>query len=188
MRPWTNDWWTKGKIGVGWLSLFQGLLCWMSFCGCDWSEHDKRAGHLFGCGCEPCCGDPCNPLSALYCLLCFTCCGPCVTCKWYASQLDQPCAMFNHVFLGYCMLYGFLRCFMRYNARMEAGVWDDPDSCDKIFGDWFLTCCCCTSTCATFQELRSVPREHWDCMSGDCVCCLTEIRLVRRPPGGKSMA
>merc|ERR1712137_1300126 len=116
-------------------------------CFIDWTGYNDPAGPCWNCfhnNCEPCCGEPCNPLDGLYCFLCFWCCGPCVMCKWWASQLDQPCALVNHVLpvfvamiFGVTCLFGWL---LRYNGRMEAGVTENPDSIDKYLGDFFLSC------------------------------------------------
>ena len=167
-------------------------------CFCDWTEYNEAAGALCSCchnNCEPCCGEPCNFLEGCYCFLCWWCCGPCLTCKWWASQLDQPCALINHVLVGCCMMFcGFswlFNCLVRYNGRMEAGVTENPDSIDKYLGDCFLPCCCLTSPCALCQQLRAVPKSHWDCLDmeahGCCSVCVGDLRIITPPPGGNKM-
>merc|ERR1711862_779644 len=52
---------------------------------------------------------------------------------------------------------------IRYNSRMEANVFDEPDSIDKYIGDCFLPCCCLTAPCAGCQQLRAIPKSNWDC-------------------------
>jgi len=168
-------------------------------CFIDWTGYNDPAGPCWNCfhnNCEPCCGEPCNPLDGLYCFLCFWCCGPCVMCKWWASQLDQPCALVNHVlpvflamFFGVTCLFSWL---LRYNGRMEAGVTENPDSIDKYLGDFFLSCLPCTAPCATCQQCRAVPKSHWNCLDmethGAISPFVSDIKILVPPPGGKTMA
>ena len=75
---------------------------------------------------------------------------------------------------------------LRYNARLEAGVYETPDTIDKYIGDCFLPCCCLTAPCALCQQLRAVPKSHWDCcgqLMGEegFICMLDEWKLMRTP-------
>lgn len=178
----------------------------LEFCWCDWTEKNEAGGACWQCchnSCEPCCGDPCNFLDGLYCCLCWWCCSPCQLSKYWASQVEQPCSCINHC-IPVCLLLllagiGFpcnvpmciFNMVVRYNSRLEAGVFDNPDSIDKHIGDFFLPCCCLTAPCQFCQQLRTVPSTHWDCCgqlrgAEGFVCILDDWRLIRSP-GGKTM-
>lgn len=185
------------KNGVEILHLL--VVTHMSVCACDWSEYNEAAGPCWACfhnNCEPCCGEPCNFMDGLYCCLCWWCCSLCNISKYWASQIEQPCSCVNHcliIFLIHIInqfLMGIpvilFNMMLRYNARLEANVFDTPDPVDRYIGDCFLPCCCLTAPCAGCQQLRAVPKEHWDCcgqLMGDqgFVCYLPEWKLMRVP-------
>ena len=173
-----------------------------SFCFHDWTGFSDAGGPLCNCfhnNCEPCCGEPCNVLDGLYCFTCMACCFPCVQVKWWASQVDQPCALLNHVLpfviLQILGLNTFVFCWLnRYNTRMIAGVYEEPsDGFDKCIGDCFLGWCPCTGCCAFFQQLRAEPKTEWDCLDcsahGSPVCCAPSFKLIsdRKSPAAKTM-
>ena len=169
----------------------------MSFCGCDWSEYNEAGGPCWACchnNCEPCCGEPCNVLDGLYCCLCWSFCSSCQLAKMWASQVDQPCAFVNHCLPILIILLLdslvpvriFFNMLIRYNSRLKAGVYDTPDPIDRFIGDCFLPCCCFTAPCALGQELRTIPKEDWDCcgqLFGEegCVVMVDEFRFMRSP-------
>jgi len=123
--------------------------------------------------CEPCCGEPCNPVDGLRCAACWLlpCFALCTLSKFYATSQKQDCTLMGHV-LPYvvaflcsafvpippfntvpCML---LRVATRHNYRGQNGAGDPR----FFFGDCLLATIC--APCATCQELRSSPKESWD--------------------------
>eukprot|EP01095_Lingulamoeba_sp_RSL-Kostka_P000627 TRINITY_DN1090_c0_g1_i9.p1 TRINITY_DN1090_c0_g1~~TRINITY_DN1090_c0_g1_i9.p1 ORF type:complete len:269 (-),score=89.33 TRINITY_DN1090_c0_g1_i9:338-1144(-) len=60
--------------------------------------------------CEPCCGEPCNPLSGLYCFACWVCCYCPSAAKLLAYENDQDCQLVNHCGL-YVAVYLWMMCF-----------------------------------------------------------------------------
>ena len=173
----------------------------MSFCGCDWSEYNEAGGPCWACchnNCEPCCGEPCNVLDGLYCCLCWWCCGYCQLAKMWASQVDQPCACVNHcipiiillIIESFFPVMLFFNMLIRYNSRLNAGVYDTPDPFDRLVGDCFLPCCCFTAPCSFCQQLRTIPKEDWDCcgqLLGEdgCVAMADEFRFITSPQAQK---
>lgn len=137
---------------------------------CVWNNDNG----LYHCQkCEPCCGEPCNPLSGLYCFLCFCCCPICTMSKMYASSLDQDWACLNHFlpfFLAYCICpiipipyantfpQNFLRATVRHNSRVR----DKTGEENHCFGDCFLALCPFTGPCGACQEIRTFAIEDWD--------------------------
>jgi len=122
----------------------------------DWKGKGGNAGICWECWkLEPCCGEPCNFMDGLRCVLCFWCCGPCSAGKLFAYTVEQECAVVNH-----CLYVCFCGCFasicLRHNLRLIHGV-GDPEN---WLGDIILAWVC--GACAFCQELRSVDPSTWD--------------------------
>ena len=133
------------------------------FLGCDWGSNNSW-WHFWKC--EPCCGEPCNPISALYCLICFMC-PPCALCTWShvcASDLEQNCALVNHTLPIFLLTvteipYTVCSC-IRNKRKIRSGVGMEPGCPGKI-GDIIMTCPPCLP-CTLCQICRSMDREQWD--------------------------
>ena len=127
--------------------------------------------------CEPCCGKPCNFVEGLYCCLCWYCCGCFVLPKFYASAQKQECACLNHcvpfliVYFAGIIPYigGIISAIVmfaiisatRFNLRKMHGIGDPKcHPCDCL-GLW----CCVPGYCLWCQEIRSLPKESWDCLN-----------------------
>ena len=146
-------------------------------CGCNWGA---RGGNLCDCcTCTPCCGTPCNFMDGLYCCALFSFCFPCVYAKMYASSLDQPCGIVNHL-LPY--LLG-LNCLMAPLLRTNVRNMNNVGSPGFAISDACLPWCCCTAPCASCQECRAVSKSDWDFLAPDNeIQLLVEpIRIIRPP-------
>ena len=116
----------------------------------------------------------------------------------WASQVDQPCACVNHcipiiillIIESFFPVMLFFNMLIRYNSRLNAGVYDTPDPFDRLVGDCFLPCCCFTAPCSFCQQLRTIPKEDWDCcgqLLGEdgCVAMADEFRFITSPQAQK---
>lgn len=120
--------------------------------------------------CSPCCGSPCNIKDALYCLVCWHCCGLCVTTKLFAYSLSQECAIFPHLICIWCFGPWAAPC-MRYNLRKKAGARGN------ICGD--LVCLYFCGCCSWLQQLRSAPVSGWDILPPRVPqICAPQIKLL----------
>lgn len=119
----------------------------------DWGE--GKGDKLYECWkLEPCCGQPCNPMDAIYCLGTFYCCGICAMSNLAAKALGfDQWGIWPHCLCFYCCPL-CMSTATRYNLRRRQNV---PGN---IVGDFFISWCC--SSCAMCQQLRSVPKSMWD--------------------------
>jgi len=126
--------------------------------------------------CEPCCGEPCNPMDGLRCAACWICpcCTFCTLAKFFASTLDEECTMINHcapivvallvsLFCGWIPGASFLPWWyiitaIRHNARVRNETGDPV----HYFGDCLLGNFPIINCCALGQELRTFPKESYD--------------------------
>ena len=171
------------------------------FFSCDWGG---QAGCcLWDCWkCNPCCGDPWDPLHAIYCFLCF--CTPAALITWpyvCAEDLGQDCAVGNHFlpfFTVNCITSEIVPCgiwsCIRHNRRVR---YAEPDlkheGCPSKLGDFicvmtpFLPCILC-------QMCRSMERDQWNwpkkCSQKPCcqicVCpfkCYTYAKEIEEEKG-----
>jgi len=156
---------------------------------CDWTPFNAQGGACWNCchnNCEPCCGQPCNFVSGLYCCLCWYFCSCCVRAKLWSSQVDQSCAVGNHcipmiLVSWWDIPYAIMTCLLRFNARKKAGAYSKDDGVVPVICYCLMAWCCCL--CITCQQLRTVPRKNWDFLEqlteGDgFVCCLSDCKIV----------
>mmetsp|Transcript_32704 Transcript_32704/g.44921 ORF Transcript_32704/g.44921 Transcript_32704/m.44921 type:complete len:152 (-) Transcript_32704:64-519(-) len=130
----------------------------MEMFSCEWPEPGGACWEITKM--EPCCGDPCNPADGAFCCLCWYFCGWCSFAKYYASSLDQECALINHCLLVCCNVWGVCSIIARHNVRAKVGAGPDPDDTMGWVGDCVMVWFCCP--CAFCQELRAVKKEDWD--------------------------
>jgi Cys-rich protein (TIGR01571 family) len=120
---------------------------------CDWGGD---AGACWECWrVRPCCHDT---KSAIYCCLCWWCCGLCSSAKLFSYSVKQNCAVVNHCLPAWCC--GIcVAVLVRHNIRTQLRVGDTKTTSGWI-GDCLLSCCC--GPCVLCQELRAVPKDAWD--------------------------
>ena len=107
---------------------------------------------------EPCCGDPCNPEDAIYCALCWYCCGWCSFAKHYASAIDQEeCALVNHCLILCCNFCAVFNIITRHVIRVKLGAGPDDDDLMGWIGDLAVVWCCCCCTSSFFFFSLSFP-------------------------------
>ena len=124
--------------------------------GIDQFDWGGSAGKIYEFWkCEPCCGSPMNPKDAIYCMFCWYCCPLCTESKFFASALNQECALVPHILCVWCVPNIAAVC-LRYNLRKGNGVKGN------MCGDF--VCMHCLPCCAHLQELRSKPISSWDLM------------------------
>ena len=140
--------------------------------------------------CQPCCGEPCNPMDAIKCAACWLlpCFSLCTLSKFYATSLKQDWTLSGHV-LPYCVAglcaaffpippFNSVPCLLlrtatRHNYRGQNGAGDPR----FMFGDCLLGVMC--GPCATCQELRSAPVRTLLCTPPTCsLLILPAERLV----------
>ncbi|CUG90402.1 transmembrane protein, putative [Bodo saltans] len=101
---------------------------------------------------SPCCGSP-DVMGALKCLGCWWLCGLCSSSKFYASSVDQQCALIPH-----CAMVVFLPCIttilLRHNWRKKTGV------SGNIIGDCVCSYFC--GPCSCCQVLRAAHPGDWN--------------------------
>ncbi|KNC49235.1 uncharacterized protein AMSG_05225 [Thecamonas trahens ATCC 50062] len=115
-------------------------------CACRWGDNA-----CWGLGCSPCCGDgEIEPEVAVECLVCWICCGPCSTCKLFASSVNQPCAVGNHIVPVACCSW-FFPFIIRHNVRVNGGH-GHSDMAKGCVGDIAMPLFCLP--CTFFQILR----------------------------------
>lgn len=120
--------------------------------GLDQIDWGGEAGKFYECWkLRPCCGAP-DVVGAVMCCACWYCCGPCSSCKLYASSLGEPCAIVPHCLM--VCLVPCTPCIIRYNLRKRAGA------TGNFIGDCMCVLCC--GPCACCQELRSVSAAEWN--------------------------
>lgn len=119
---------------------------------------------------QPCCGSPCSPKDAVYCLVIWYCCNFIPLARMYGSSMHQtPCACIPHMLMAY-LCPNFTTCLMRYNIRKKNGV---PGN---IIGD--LLCAHFCSPCSMLQMLRAVPVKDWDPFPCGVVCTPPQMMIL----------
>jgi len=135
--------------------------------------------------CEPCCGEPCNPLDGVRCFLCWFCpiIGILSFAKLFSHGMSQDCALVNHVLPPFIPYVGgiVVGIAARHNIRVKLNVglpaWDTTG----LVGDFLMMCFC--GLCTFCQHLRAVKREDWDWIAeltdkgfkvfiDPCICCI----------------
>merc|ERR1712137_524043 len=102
---------------------------------CDWGDKGGNAGKCWeSWKCEPCCGEPCNPMDGIICFLCFAFCGLCSNAKLYAYSMDQDCGLVNHCLYG-CFCGLCMSTCLRGNLRTMHDVGEPGVS--RSIASWF---------------------------------------------------